>query len=227
VTVIPRRLDTAGLNDLPRHDVVLALSVLHHIADWRAALPALVACRSHLVIEVCHPDERWMRRAASRRDVRVQHDTVAGWPGAVRLGESERVGRDGVTYLRPLFRIPGSVRALAGVAFTGSGSCSRNMPRNDRGLGDRLGYEPVPGSLNVRLPAPHRLGRPAVDWVGQNRRDRQLWQAWIRGERCHAHVPGARSHGPDVLELVAPFHLRDRYGIADGDTVTFDVEAGL
>ena len=66
VEVISERLGAARLAQLPRHDVVLALSVLHHMADWREALPLMAACRSHLIIEVCHPSERWMRRAAAR-----------------------------------------------------------------------------------------------------------------------------------------------------------------
>jgi len=226
VTVIGERLSPAQLAALPRHDVVLALSVLHHFADWRAALRELLACRSHLLIEVCAPDEKWMRRAASRREVAAQHKAVASTPGAELLGRSPRTGRDGVTYQRPLYRLPGTVCTLAGRAFTGSGSCSRNMPRFDKGLGKRLGYEPFPGSLNVRLPEPHKLGAPALDWTGEKNRDRQFWRAWVAGIACHAHVPGKRSHGPDALELVAPMKLRDRLGLADGATITFDVEVG-
>jgi hypothetical protein len=226
IKVIGRRLSPAELDAMPRHDVVLALSVLHHFKDWQAALRALHACRSHLLIEVCQPNEAWMRRAASRREVAAQHRTVSSLPGAELLGTSPRTGRDGVTYERPLYRVPGTVRTLTGVAFTGSGWCSRLMPRYDAGLGEKLGYEPFPGSLNVRLAGPHALGKPWLDWRPAKRHDRQLWRAWVGDLACHAHVPGTRNHGPDTLELVAPVKLRDRLGIADGDTVTFDVEVG-
>jgi hypothetical protein len=226
VIVIPRRLRIAELYALARHDVVLALSVLHHFADWRAALRALLACRSHLIIEICDPQERWMRSAASRRDVAAQHQTISMLPGAEQLGFSPRIGRDGITYQRPIYRLPGTIQTLTGEAFTGSGWCSRNMPRYDVGLGAKLGYEPFPGSLNVRLPAPHSLGQPALNWSGARSRDRQFWRAWVGELACHAHVPGKRNHGPDVLELVAPVKLRERFGIVDGDPVTFDVEVG-
>ena len=227
VAVIRRRLGPRGLDALPRHDVVLALSVLHHMQDWQSALRALRACRSHLVIEVCHPDERWMRAAASRHEVAAQYKAASSVPGARLLGTSPRLGRDGVTYPRAMFLVPGTVRTLTGQAFTGSGSCSRNMPRYDRGLGAKLGYEPFPGSLNLRMPAPHALGRPALAWVGAKQRDRQFWRAWVEDLPCHAHVPGRRNHGPDVLELVAPVCLRERLRLKDGDQVTFDVEVGL
>jgi len=226
VTVIGRRLAPAELDALPRHDVVLALSVLHHFKDWQQALRALCACRLQLLIEVCHPDETWMRKAASRQDVAAQHRAVAGLPGAELLGSSPRIGRDGVTYERPLYRVPGTVSTLTGTAFTGSGWCSRNMLRYDVGLGEKLGYEPFPGSLNVRLPEAHKLGRPWLDWRPAKHHDRQFWRAWIGDLACHVHVPGTRNHGPDALELVAPVNLRDCFGIKDGDPVTFDVEVG-
>jgi hypothetical protein len=226
VKIIGRRLSPAELDALPRHDVVLALSVLHHFKDWQAALRALRACRRQLLIEVCHPDEAWMRRAASRQHVAAQHRAVSVLPGAELLGTSPRTGRDGVTYERPLYRVPGTVSTLTGEAFTGSGWCSRLMPRYDVGLGAKLGYEPFPGSLNVRLPEAHKLGRPWLDWRPAKRHDRQFWRAWIGDLACHAHVPGTRNHGPDTLELVAPVKLRDRFGITDGDPVTFDVEVG-
>lgn len=226
VSIVPRRLSAHELRALPRHDVTVALSVLHHMKDWREALPLLLACRSHAVLEICDPRERWMRRAAARRQVAEQHQVVSSLPGAELLGTSPRTGRDGVTYQRPLYRLPGTIRTLTGVAFAGSGWCSRNMPRYDVGLGALLGYEPFPGSLNVRLPEPHALGKPWLDWRPAARHDRQLWRAWVGDLPCHAHVPGTRNHGPDTLELVAPVKLRDRLGIADGDAVTFDVEVG-
>lgn len=225
VTVMSKRLGVDGLLHLPRFDVVLALSVLHHFKDWPAALRLLRCCRSNLVIEVCDPKETWMRRAASRAEVAVQHKVVSELPGARLLGTSPRTAA-GVTYQRPLYLIPGTVRTYAGQAFTGSGWCHRNMPRYDRGLGAQLGYEPFPGSLNVRLDQDHELGKPWLDWQGAKKRDRQFWRAWIGDLYCHAHVPGRRNHGPDVLELVAAVKLRGLLGLADGDLVSFDVEVG-
>jgi riboflavin kinase len=137
------------------------------------------------------------------------------------------VGKDGKTYQRPMYLVPGTLRTLTGRVFSGSGNCSRNMPKWDKGLGKHLGYEPFPGSLNVRLPEPHALGKPWLDWRPAPRHDRQLWRAWIDSlSYCHAHVPGRRNHGPDTLELIAPVKLRERFGLVDDDEITFDVEVG-
>ncbi len=227
VKVINQRLGVDGLLHLPRFDVVLALSVLHHMKDWRNALELLRCCRSHLVIEVCHPQETWMRRAASRAEVAAQYKAVSRLPGAKLLGTAPRI-EAGNTFQRPVYLVPGSVRTYEGMAFTGSGWCHRNMSLYDQALGAKLGYEPFPGSLNVRLSEKYVLGKPWLDWEGSKRGgkklDRQFWRAWIGDLYCHAHVPGRRNHGPNVIELVAPVKLRDRFAISDGDTVTFDVE---
>lgn len=225
VTVIPRRLDTAGLWALPRHDVTLALSVLHHIVDFAAALEAVRACRLLALVEVPHPDERWMRRAAGRHRLGELHDLVAA--SGTLLGRFERTGTDGVTYRRPMYAVPGTVRQVTGWAFTGGGWCSKKLPPFSRGLDQRLGYQPYPGSLNLRVAEPFALGPPAVNWVGKRgsrTRDYQFWRAWTGDLACHAMVPGTRGHGPDCIEMTAPVRLRDHLRIKDGDAVTVDVE---
>lgn len=228
VAVVQRRMDAAALRALPRHDVVLALSVLHHLPDWRQALTWLRACRRWLVAEVPHPGERWMRSAAARHELGPLHDGVANLADR-KLGEYERTGRDGSRHQRPMYLIHGTVRTLRGQVFTGSGSNSRKMPAFSRGLDRELGYQPVPGSLNLRMDRPVALGPPAVDWLGRHgsrTRDYQLWPAWIGNLFCHAMVPGRRGHGPECVELVAPVRLRDRFGLRDGDTVTVEVQRG-
>lgn len=225
VTVVPRRVDADWLPAQPRVDVVLALSVLHHMPDWRRVLAEIAACRHTAVVEIPHPDETWMRSAAARHEVPELHEAVLS--AGKQIGESERVGRDGVTYVRPIVAIPGRVQRLVGTVFAGSGSNSRKMRQFGTGLDDALGYEPFWGSLNLRMSHAVRFGEPWLDWLGRDgtrTRDYQFWRAWIGGLPCHAMIPGARNHGPDCAEIVAPVKLRDRLGLADGDTVTVDVE---
>lgn len=228
VTVAHDVLDAHGLRRLPRHDVILALSVVHHMPDWRSALDALQACRAFAIVEVPHPDEDWMRHAAARDELGPLHDEVK-FRAAATLGTAVRAGRDGTSYARPLYLLPGRLQAWEGQVFTGSGTNSRVMPSYSDGLDTSLGYQPVPGSLNLKG-VPINLGAPVIDWVGRDGtriRDYQLWPAWIDGEtHCHAMTPGARGHGPGCLELIAPHRLRDTWRLVDGDTITLDIETG-
>lgn len=230
VSVVQQRVDAAVLRALPRHDVVLALSVLHHLPDWRQAFGWLRACRRWLVAEVPAPGERWMRSAAARHELPALHKTAAA-AATRRLGEFERTGRDGSRHRRPMFQIDGTVITLTGVVFAGSGTCSRKL-RPDlhaRGLDRLLGYQPYLGSLNLRCDAPVNLGAPVVNWPGSvNGRDRPywFWPAWLDDLPLHAMIPASRGHGPNHVELVAPTRLRDTLRLTDGDRVTVEVQRG-
>jgi len=225
--VVNQRVGARWLSQQKRHDLTLALSVLHHMPDWRDVLDELTACRYYSIIEVPHPDERWFRKAAARHDVTEIYEAVRDRSVGALLGEFERVGKDRKTYLRPMFLLPGRVQTHVGKVFTGSGANSRWMLSFGDDLPRQLGYIPFWGSLNIRLPENHSLGPPAIDYVGRrgNRtRDYQFWRAWIRDIPCHVMIPGDRHHGPDTLEIVASTKLRDRYDLADGDTLPIDIE---
>ncbi|SFD14329.1 DUF120 domain-containing protein [Streptomyces aidingensis] len=228
VTPYVRRVDASGLRHMARHDVVLALSVLHHFGDWRAVLRQVRACRRWAVVEVPHPGERWLRSAAARHQLAAIHDAVAA-VAERRLGEFERTGRDGSRHMRPMYLLRGTVRTVEGEVFGGSGTCSRKLRPHlhAAGLDRELGYQPFPGSLNLRCKEPPVLGAPAVNWpgrVGGKSRPYWFWEAWVGKLAVHAMDPAGRGHGPDCIEVVAPVRLRDRLSLADGDTVRLDVE---
>lgn len=227
IKTIIGKVDRHSLAAMPRVDVVLALSVLHHFPKWREVFDRLRQCREFLIVETPHPDEDWMRSAAARGHLPEIHALVQSY-AVKRLGTSPRASRDGKkTYERPVYLVPGTIRTLEGRVFAGSGTNSRKMPRYSKGLDKRLGYQPTPGSLNLRLDRQPRWGEPAVDWLGRHgssTRDYQMWDAWIGETRCHAMRPGKRGHGPDCVEMIAAHRLRNRFGLADGDTVRVDVE---
>jgi len=229
VTVVNRRVAAGPLRAMPRVDVVLALSVLHHMPDWRAVLTEIRACRRGVFVETPSPSERWMRSAAARHEVAAIDQATAAL--GRRLGTFDRTGRDGVTYQRSMYLLHGTVRTLTGTVFSGSGTCSRKLrpESHARGLDRELGYQPYPGSLNLRCDDAVDLGPPAVVWPGTVRgRDRPywFWPAWIGDLPVHAMDPAGRGHGPDCIEVVARDRLRDRLGLVDGDTVTLEVACG-
>lgn len=226
ISVAERTITVPELIGLPRVDVVLSLSVLHHFKDWRGALKAMRQCREWLIIEVPHPDEKWMRKSASRTSVAEIHREVKAL-SVETLGVSERTSPKGEAFLRPVFLVPGTVRQTTARAFSGSGSNSKKMPAFSNGLDKRLGYQPVPGSLNLRMNHEVTWAEPLVDWVGRSgrkTRDYQLWDGWVRKSKVHAMIPGSRGHGPNTIEVVASHNLRGRYRIEDGDTVELDYE---
>jgi cyclopropane fatty-acyl-phospholipid synthase-like methyltransferase len=59
VTTIADRLDVDGIRALGKFDVVLALSVLHHLDPWEDYLKVLLDAGDTVIVEVPHPDERF------------------------------------------------------------------------------------------------------------------------------------------------------------------------
>jgi riboflavin kinase len=97
-----------------------------------------------------------------------------------------------------------------------------------------LGFEPYPGTLNLRLnpsslPIRKRLDQRewiAIDGFSANERtfgSARCLPCRIGETPCGIVVPG-RSHYPDdVLEIIAPVSLREMYGLGDTDMVTIEV----
>lgn len=97
-----------------------------------------------------------------------------------------------------------------------------------------LGFEPYPGTLNLRLnpsSLPIRKRLDQREWIpieGFTADERTFGSARclpcrIGETPCGIVVPG-RSHYPDdVLEIIAPVSLRELYGLGDTDMVTVEV----
>ena len=93
---------------------------------------------------------------------------------------------------------------------------------------NKLGYKPFPGTLNVKISEPLIMDRLLTGTIKgfkkKNRTFGSIRYAPVRvsakGQTvdCHIIVP-ARTHHKDVLEIICPLNLRDKLGIADGDSV--------
>ncbi|HTY15347.1 MAG TPA: DUF120 domain-containing protein [Methanoregulaceae archaeon] len=99
---------------------------------------------------------------------------------------------------------------------------------------EHLGFEPFPGTLNIRLGQAsirQRKKLEQLEWIeikGFTADDRTFGSARCLPCRigkwpCGIVVP-VRSHYPeDIIELVSPVALRDALGIKDMDTVTVEI----
>jgi len=229
VRLIPRKLDAPAVAQLERVDVVLALSVLHHNPAWGPLLTALRGrARQLLLVETPDPAEPLQHAAArtARPAIVAALDRIGH---VVGYGAGFRSGHP-----RPVYAVP--TTALRGTVFTGNGNCSKFWRPLTAKLERTLRYAPVPGSLNLRITTPLDgpvrlfLGRSSCAYwdrrrpkTGRGGGDYQFWRARFgRGDDAvsgHVMLPGVRTHGPECVELVAPLHLRDTWGLEDGETL--------
>ena len=124
---------------------------------------------------------------------------------------------------------------LSGVVEPGRGLGAPLM--SDPAVAERLaelaGFPIIPGTLNVRLPAPVERGSRwryvraeeiAPDWSGRSGQTGYHMVAVtvggrFRGLAFQADEPDGPGYPPDQIELLSEVHLRSALGLADGDAV--------
>ena len=127
---------------------------------------------------------------------------------------------------------------LRGVVFTGLGEGAYYVTREGyrRQFVEKLGFEPYPGTLNLRLVDGDSLKArreldfyPGIEIEGFTAEGRtfgagKCFRAIINDEVEGAVVIAYRTHyGPSVVELISPVCLRERLGLKDGDVVKVKV----
>lgn len=202
----------------PRVDVALALAVLHHMPDWEQVYEALRRRSDTLVVEVAHPDE--LDGPLSQTLVDTGDRIAPTYERLIHDGEviATTGGPNGVR--RPLVAI---ANRWEGTVGAGKGRAAEVMTDRPAGFFDPLGYQPHPGTLNVkvgrdgkswakRLPAPVTLDGTGGGTAGP------YWPVTIGGVDAHVRTSRAQT----VVEVVAPVNLRDALGVVDGDPVTLE-----
>ena len=129
---------------------------------------------------------------------------------------------------------------LNGTVFTGLGEGAYYISLNGyrRQFIRKLGFDPYPGTLNLRLiSALDRMVRDTLEKLPGIRIDGfEDGHRTYGGAKCfiaklNGSVDGAvlvverTSHDNSVLEVIAPARLRDKLGLKDGDSVKVSVYA--
>lgn len=127
---------------------------------------------------------------------------------------------------------------LQGTVFTGLGEGAYyvNKPDYKKQIMAKLGFEPYPGTLNVKLTQDYEIktrqdleAYPAIDVVGFQNQDRSFglvkcYPALIGGKIRGAFLTATRSHyDTSVLEIIAPVCLRKQLNLKDGSKVKVEI----
>jgi len=122
---------------------------------------------------------------------------------------------------------------LEGVLFSGIGEGAWYVSQAGyrRQFVEKLGFEPFPGTLNVRLTHEYDDERKRLETLPpiqiEGFRDGmrtfgpvKCYKATINDTEYGALISAVRTHYPaDVIELIAPSDLRAKLGLKDGDIV--------
>ncbi len=131
---------------------------------------------------------------------------------------------------------------LEGAVFTGFGEGAYYVSKPDyrKQIVEKVGFEPYPGTLNVKLSADYDIktraeleSYPAIEVMGFQGENRsyglvKCYPAIIGGKIKGALVTAKRSHyDSSVLELIAPVCLRKQLGLKDGNKVKVEICTSL
>jgi riboflavin kinase, archaea type len=139
--------------------------------------------------------------------------------------------------LKPIFETPKRDLELNAVLFSGlsEGSYYMSLEGYRRQFRSKLGFDPFPGTLNLRIVKDSMSQRsemnayPHVDieeFADKNRTygGARCYKAIVQRKIEGAIVVPIRAHyGEDVLEIIAPENLRKRLRLKDGDAVSVQV----
>lgn len=127
---------------------------------------------------------------------------------------------------------------LEGEVFTGVGEGAYYITREGyrKQLNEKLGFDPYPGTLNLKLTTDYDLKTraemetyPAIEIAGFKDEARtfgpaKCYRAIINNKVEGAVVTAMRSHyNASVLEVIAPIFLRGRLKLKDGNKVRVEV----
>jgi hypothetical protein len=215
VTPIQMRVTPENAHELPESDVILLLAVLHHMPEYLPVLEEVRRkARKAVIVEVPNPRER-LRGAAQKDNLPVVYTEILSRKSH-SLGRSPGVHQP--EYERDMFVLP---PLRTGTAFGGSGNHAESQRKWGDQFEEAIGYRPFEGSLNVKLDSPVNLVDPHYDLSPIPGRRYLLWNARLFGMPVHAMVPNLNH--PGTLELLAPYKLRDKFGIEDGQQVAIEI----
>ncbi|WP_010477998.1 DUF120 domain-containing protein [Thermococcus zilligii] len=124
---------------------------------------------------------------------------------------------------------------ILGEVVSGLGEGSYYVKLYSERIKEYLGFEPYPGTLNVRVIFPKTIFDalasvrpiliPGFVKDGRTFGDVKAYPVRINGIGGAIVIPSRTVHPPRIAEVIAPVNLRDSLGLKDGDRVKIKVVA--
>jgi riboflavin kinase len=121
---------------------------------------------------------------------------------------------------------------LSGRVFSGRGEGRKYIELSwvKQQIMEKLGFNPYPGTLNLRLDVESMKKRQLLTedaalgvCTPEGYCTGLLFKATIEGVSCGVVIPQVEGYPDDELEVVADVNLRQRLGLSDGDRVEVTV----
>ena len=125
-------------------------------------------------------------------------------------------------------------KSIEGIVAEGKGEGARfvSMQHYDQAFFDKLGFRAYPGTLNVKTKIPVSLDLKKLKSIrisGFKAKEKtyggvDCYPAKISGINGAVIVPEFTGHGKEIIEFIAPVHLRTKLKLKNNDKVRIDLE---
>ena len=112
----------------------------------------------------------------------------------------------------------------------GEGKRFTQLPWVKRLIREKLGFDPYPGTLNLRLPSNAQVSKmlEKISCIRISSRgpfaSGRLYKALISSEVHGAVIrPEVPDYPEDIIEILAPIDLREKFNLRDGDEVEIKI----
>jgi riboflavin kinase len=173
--------------------------------------------------------------ALERQQFVVRSMKPEGQYVAVTREGEQALKREYADYVR-IFNPERRQYTLAGIVISGlgEGRYYMSIPHYKEQFAACLGFEPFPGTLNIRLDAASIEVRKQLDhagWIdipGFTADERTFGGARvlpcrIRGHECAIVVPSRTHYPEDIVEVIAGCELRKALNLNDNDTIEVEI----
>lgn len=121
------------------------------------------------------------------------------------------------------------ILCIEGKVFSGKGEGAKfvNLPWVRKQIVEKLGFEPFPGTLNVRLAKDYtnikkslKRAKPIEISPRKNFCRGLCFEAILLDNlKCAVVIPEVAGYPRDIIEILAPINLREKFQLKDGDSV--------
>jgi len=121
---------------------------------------------------------------------------------------------------------------LSGKVFSGRGDGEKFLELQwvKQQIKEKLGFTPYPGTLNVRLSEESAERRKLLEKAAsmtvcpaEGYCNGKLFKASVGMVKCGIVIPEVAGYPENVLEIIAPINLREKFQLADNDEITVTV----
>lgn len=123
---------------------------------------------------------------------------------------------------------------LKGKIFSGSreGTKFTELPWAKKEITEKLGFVPYPGTLNIKITDKglnlknllEKISWTEIPPVGDYCRGKLADAYFIGDLKCAIVIPEVENYPEDVIELIAPINLREKFKLKDGDTAEVKIK---